>query len=63
MLILDVWHPDLTTREIKVLGLLQEAYMRRAKLACDASGADEDNFFSIIDRAREIVPPSEKIWA
>jgi hypothetical protein len=37
--------------------------MRRAKRACDAAGADDDNFFSIIDRSRDIAPPEEQMWA
>ena len=39
-LIFDVWHPDLSAREVKFLSFLQTAAMKRA--VCEAAGVHGD---------------------
>lgn len=62
VLVFDVWHPDLSDREIKFLSFLQTAAMRRDKLVCQRQGIEGDNFFAVIDRARSCTPDSKEIW-
>lgn len=52
VLIVDVWHPDLSAAERKFLGFLRNAQLRSDKQRCEAAG-DGDNFFSIIQQAHE----------
>ena len=59
ILIVDFWHPDLTNDEIKFLDLLQKAKMKYERNLVDMSG-DEDNFYSVIDRARSLI--SDNDW-
>jgi hypothetical protein len=54
ILIVDFWHPDLTNDEIKFLDLLQKAKMKFERNAVNSIG-DEDNFYTVIDRARELI--------
>jgi len=63
VLIFDIWHPDLTLKERKFLGFLSNAQLKVQKKICEREG-DEDNFFSIIDRAGTIVNPSlsTELW-
>eukprot|EP00397_Hematodinium_sp_SG-2012_P029012 GEMP01030610.1.p1 GENE.GEMP01030610.1~~GEMP01030610.1.p1 ORF type:complete len:220 (+),score=51.11 GEMP01030610.1:1513-2172(+) len=49
-LIVDIWHPDLTTPEVKFLSALQNARLRVAKMS--AEEGDGNDYFSIIERAR-----------
>jgi len=65
VLIFDIWHPDLTLKERKFLGFLQNAQLKVQKKICEMEGADEDNFFSIIDKASEILNAKlgEELWA
>lgn len=59
VLIFDVWHPDLSPREVKFLSFLQTAAMHRDKRLC---GKDGDNFFAVIDKARDLAPDDTAIW-
>ena len=63
MLIFDVWHPDLSPREVKFLGFLQTAAMKRDKRLCDAQGIDADNFYAVIDRARGVPVAADRVFA
>lgn len=49
VLIIDIWHPDLSTQERKFFTFLRNAQLRMDKTICEGSG---DNFYSIIERAR-----------
>ena len=62
VLIVDVWHPDLSAKEIKFLGFLQTAAMRRDKNLCDRAG-DSENFYAVIDKARHVAPDRAQIWS
>lgn len=64
VLIFDLWHPDITLQERKFLSFLTNAQLRVQKKICEQEG-DEDNFFSIIDRAGTIVNPNlpQELWA
>ncbi|KAH7481870.1 hypothetical protein PRIC1_009664 [Phytophthora ramorum] len=60
VLIIDVWHPDLSAQERKFLGFLRNAQLRMDKTKCQASG---DNFYSIIKKAGEAnASPHEAVW-
>jgi len=69
VLIFDVWHPDLTPKEVKFLGFLQNAMMRAGKRLSEAvrdGGAQTeggDDFFSVIDAAREVMVDESKVWS
>ncbi|KAJ1450571.1 Aspartyl/Asparaginyl beta-hydroxylase-domain-containing protein [Pelagophyceae sp. CCMP2097] len=54
VLVVDVWHPDLSLRETKFLGFLQTAAMKRDKRECAVRGMDDDNFYAVIDKARHV---------
>ena len=62
VLIFDVWHPDLSKKEVKLLSFLQTAAMKRDKRICDAQGVDADNFYAVIDKARHATPDESSIW-
>ena len=61
-LIFDVWHPDLSIKERKFLGFLQNAQMKAQKKAIEGSG-DTDNFFSIIDKAAALPVDDKELWS
>ena len=61
-LIFDVWHPDLSPREVKFLSFLQTAAMKRAKKVCEAAGVVGDTFYSVIDQGRRIRPEDARVW-
>lgn len=60
VLIVDVWHPDLTDKEVKFLRFLQTAAMKRDKRLCEGR---RDNFFAVIDEARGQAPDPQEIFA
>jgi aspartate beta-hydroxylase len=54
VLIVDVWHPDLSDQEIKFLTFLRAAQLRVAKKASDSGELhSDDDFFAILRRERE----------
>ena len=61
-LIFDVWHPDLSAREVKFLSFLQTAAMKRAKRVCEAAGVRGDTFYSVIDQGRRVRPEDARVW-
>lgn len=52
VLIVDVWHPDLSAAERKFLAFLRNAQLRSDKQRCEAAGGG-DNFYHIIQQAHE----------
>ena len=59
VLIIDIWHPDLSQKEVKFLKFVQEQQLRVEK----ANSAGQDGtFFDIIDKARGINPNQQAIW-
>ncbi|KAI9996043.1 hypothetical protein PInf_013221 [Phytophthora infestans] len=61
VLIIDVWHPDLSAQERKFLGFLRNAQLRMDKNMCQNSG---DNFYSIIKEAGEAnASRHEAVWS
>jgi aspartate beta-hydroxylase len=60
-LIFDIWHPETTAKERKFLSFLGNAQLRHQKKVVEASG-NEDNFFSIIDRAQYLTVCEEELW-
>ncbi|KAG7399243.1 hypothetical protein PHYBOEH_009282 [Phytophthora boehmeriae] len=60
VLIIDVWHPDLSAQERKFLGFLRNAQLRMDKAMCQNSS---DSFYSILKEAGKInAPPHEAVW-
>jgi len=57
-LIVDFWHPDLSNSEVKFLTLLQNARMRYER-AISEQDPENDNFYSIIDRSRELLDSND----
>ncbi|KUF64863.1 Aspartyl/asparaginyl beta-hydroxylase [Phytophthora nicotianae] len=61
VLIIDVWHPDLSVQERKFLSFLRNAQLRMDKTRCQDSG---DNFYSIIKKAGEAnTSTHEAVWS
>jgi len=68
VLILDVWHPDLTPKEVKFLAYLQNAALKAEKelvTSRDSEAVENavyDNFFSVITAARALHASDEKVF-
>lgn len=61
VLIVDVWHPDLSKPEKKFLSFLRNAQLRMGKKQCEDS---KDNFFAIIEEANNANSSvQEAIWS
>ncbi|RLN94488.1 hypothetical protein BBJ28_00006210 [Nothophytophthora sp. Chile5] len=61
VLIIDVWHPDLSAQERKFFGFLRNSQLRMDKKLCQQSS---DNFYSIIKEASEAGPsPYAAVWS
>lgn len=58
ILIVDFWHPDLTPVEIKLLNTLQNARFR-AEAAISEMDPDKDNFYSIIESAKDLIQDND----
>lgn len=54
ILIVDFWHPDLTQLELKFLKILQNARFK-AEAIYSEMDPTEDNFYSIIEHAKDIL--------
>ncbi|EGR28675.1 hypothetical protein IMG5_170590 [Ichthyophthirius multifiliis] len=52
ILIIDIWHPDLSNQEIKFLSLIQNAKMKFEK---QISELDNDNFYKIIEMSKSLI--------
>ncbi|TMW60807.1 hypothetical protein Poli38472_000849 [Pythium oligandrum] len=61
VLIVDIWHPDLTMPELKFLSFLRNAQLRMGK---KHASDDKDNFFNIIKDANEAnLSEQHAIWS
>ncbi|OWZ17620.1 Aspartyl/Asparaginyl beta-hydroxylase [Phytophthora megakarya] len=61
VLIIDVWHPDLSAQERKFLAFLRNARLRMDKTMSQNS---DDNFYSIIKKTGEAnASPHEAVWS
>jgi aspartate beta-hydroxylase len=62
VLIIDIWHPDLSIQEKKFFSFLRNAQLRMDKKHCQGT---KDNFFSIIQEANKNADLShnEAIWS
>ena len=58
ILIVDFWHPDLTEQELKFLRVLQGAKFK-AEQALSEMDPEKDNFYSIIENAKDIIKDNE----
>eukprot|EP01052_Picozoa_sp_SAG31_P004443 SAG31_NODE_184_length_20985_cov_28.867567_4_plen_88_part_00 len=63
-LIVDIWHPDLSDREIKFLGTLQRARMKAEQARAEKFpvGNDEDDFFSLLDKTKNLRKDDKSWW-
>jgi len=64
VLIVDVWHPDLTDPEVKFLGTLQNCRLRAGRALAEAAAeegiaGDELTHFDIIEKARGLLTDDE----
>ena len=74
VLIFDIWHPDLSKGEVKLLDFLTKNQMRAEKKAVEeqrkreiqSTGTEttshDDNFFTVIDRMRDAPVPIQEVW-
>jgi len=64
VLIFDIWHPDLSDREIKFLSFIQKAQLRAERKRVQYIAKDDDtNLFSIIESNRSIRPDQSVLWS
>lgn len=67
VLVFDVWHPDLSDKEIKFLTYVQNAKLRSerkiASLAEQRDDQDADNLYTIIDKNRTCRPDAKALWS
>lgn len=69
VLILDVWHPDLTPKEVKFLAFLQNAALKAEKDSVTSRDAEQvekalyDNFYTVIAAASKITASDDKIFS
>lgn len=55
VLIVDVWHPDLTDPEVKLLELIRKSQLRAAKAMGSSDGvSSDDDFFRVLQAARAV---------
>eukprot|EP00439_Symbiodinium_sp_Y106_P017396 s2549_g2.t1 len=61
VLIVDIWHPDLTDAEVKFLRTLQSCRLRAGKALAELSaemqgkGPEEASYFEIVEKARSLL--------
>lgn len=60
VLIIDIWHPDLSKKEVKFLKFIQEQQLRVEK---EATKGQDGTFYDIIDQARQIKTNQQSIWS
>lgn len=62
VLIMDIWHPDLSDLEIKFLDFLRNNQLRRAKkLSKDGAIPPEADFFSVIEIGKQLAQPLDQV--
>jgi len=63
VLIVDIWHPDLTDDEVKFLKTLQNARLKagRELLEREGNGAIDDTYYGIVERTRGLLT-SDDWW-
>jgi len=65
VLIVDVWHPDLTEPEVRFLRSLQNCRLRAGRALVEMSAGErtheEATYFEIVDRARHLLS-SDDWW-
>merc|ERR1712183_596352 len=58
VLIVDIWHPDLTDPEVKFLSTLQSCRLRAARMLLEkneSANVGDASYFEIIERARHLL--------
>ena len=69
ILIFDVWHPDLTPKEIKFFNFLRNAQLRAGKRMSDQNFKDNTSksetvsFFDAIEKGRNEETNQAAIWS
>lgn len=58
ILIADLWHPDLSNDEIKLLDMLQNARMKFEKKISEKD-PDRDNFYTVIEDTKDLLKDNE----
>ena len=58
-LIVDFWHPDLSDEEVKFMSYIQKAKIKAEK---KLTTGEEDTFYSVIDRARNLRQGDSSWW-
>eukprot|EP00164_Ancoracysta_twista_P009761 GFYU01014525.1.p1 GENE.GFYU01014525.1~~GFYU01014525.1.p1 ORF type:complete len:368 (-),score=108.77 GFYU01014525.1:52-1155(-) len=54
VLIFDMWHPDLSDREVKFFNYLSRSRLRAEKMASESDDTDS-NFFSLLEKTKDIL--------
>ena len=65
-LIVDIWHPDFSEREVKLMSFLEKGKLRRAKTMCDRAREshdhdDADNFYALLERGKSVEVKADEI--
>ena len=58
ILIVDLWHPDLSDDEVRFLSLIQKSKMKFEKKLTEEC-EDKDNFYSVIEMAKDLITDNE----
>lgn len=62
VLIVDIWHPDLSDQEIKFLDFLRNNQLRRAKqLSKNGMIPQEADFFSVLEKGKQMAKSLEQV--
>lgn len=62
-LIVDIWHPDLSDREVKFLSTLQRARMKAEQARAEKMPvATEDDFFGLLKATKDLRPDDNSWW-
>jgi len=61
VLIFDIWHPDLTDKEIRFIGGLQRSKLR-AELYRSEHDKSNENFYSLIENTKDVLKDDDSWW-
>jgi len=61
ILILDLWHPDLSDPEVKFFSLLQKSKLKGEKYYSEKM-ENEDNLFSIVEKTKGLIKENDSWW-
>jgi aspartate beta-hydroxylase len=61
VLIFDIWHPDLTDKEVRFLSSLQRSKLRTEQMYSETDKSN-DNFYSLIENTKHVLDEDDSWW-